>query len=243
MLFGNINILLLKCIKQNNLEKKININIDCRVNKIDNRVDDTKFSNLTDTTLDFFFLKNNLVSSCCVNVNYFFRSGFKCKLSNLFNYNIGWFLFNYNNSFNFKLAQINELVNLNNITKTTNEDLFSFNNLNILVKHVRLSRKIRKYTKNKIRYRSFLVTLRSRQIFGTTLRMWNLIYLNSNNSYRLKSFIINNLIWNNLLILEENLIEEGLSQTENKSISGDILYENTPQKIQFQMFDDMVHRK
>ncbi len=236
MLFGNMNIILLRNIKQNNLEIKNSTNI--------NTPDQTNSININ-KKIDFFFLKNNLVDSCVVSVNYFFRAGFKSKLVNLFNYNTGWLLFIYVNSFRFKFSQLNDLLNLNELSKDINNNLFSFNNLNILVKHVRLSRKIRKYTKNKIRYRSFLVTLRSRQILGTTLRMWNLIYLNMNSSYRLKSFIINNLIWNKLLVLDDSLLEENennLNVDNNFSVI-DVDYVNTPQKIQFQMFDDMVHRK
>lgn len=120
--------------------------------------------------------------------------------------------------------------------------MFTFSGFNVLVKHVRLSRKIRKYTKNKIRYRSFIITLKNRQVYGTILRLWNLIYLNINNSYRLKSYIMNNLIWNKLFI-ENDFDKDSDNNYIKDDINKDNDYINTPQQIQFQMFDDLIHRK
>jgi hypothetical protein len=158
----------------------------------------------------------------------------------LFNFNVGWFLFTYKNFFFFKNNILNVDMFLKALSVNLLENVFSFNRFNTITKHVRLSRKIRKYTKNKIRYRSFLITLRDRQVFGTIYRMWNLIYLNYNDSYRLKSYIINNLLWNQLLI-DNNFDEQIENHLDENS---EYIYDSTtPQKIQIQMFDDILHRR
>lgn len=48
---------------------------------------------------------------------------------------------------------------------------FSFYNLNLITKQLRLSRKIRKYTKNKVRYRANTQIIRERSVYGTIGRL------------------------------------------------------------------------
>ena len=235
MLFGGVKFLLLKKIKQNNITFNNYETFDIKDEK--NLSVSKNFNNI-----NLFFFNNKLINSCYINVNFFFRAGFKNKIWNLINYNIGWFLFNYVNKFLYSNIQLNNFFFLENLTLNVRSDLFTFSGFNVLVKHVRLSRKIRKYTKNKIRYRSFIITLKNRQVYGTILRLWNLIYLNINNSYRLKSYIMNNLIWNKLFI-ENDFDKDSDNNYIKDDINKDNDYINTPQQIQFQMFDDLIHRK
>lgn len=58
-------------------------------------------------------------------------------------------------------------------------DKFSMFDLNLIIKKLRTSRKVRKYSKGKLRYKSRLLLLRDRQIFGVMLRLWKICY-NSN---------------------------------------------------------------
>ena len=99
---------------------------------------------------------------------------------------------------------------------------FSFYNLNLITKQLRLSRKIRKYTKNKVRYRANTQIIRERSVYGTVARLWKLIILKNTDSTNIRSEFVTNLIWDNL---------------------NDKYDDDTPINMQYIMINNIVSRK
>lgn len=95
-------------------------------------------------------------------------------------------------------------------------DQFALYDLNLIIKKIRTSRKVRKYSKGKFRYQSRLILLRERQIFGSILRLWKICY----NSCGEEGDNLRQRIIASFFLVDESLAPE-----------------TTPQKIQETMLD------
>ncbi len=189
-----------------------------------------KFSKYIDTEIssilkykDFLELEN--IDFDFIKVNIFLKSGLKKKTSKLINTNLGWYHFFYNDLENKFYNNNNYLHNYNRYDlwlKSMKKLFFSFYNLNLITKQLRLSRKIRKYTKNKVRYRANTQIIRERSVYGTVARLWKLIILKNTDSTNIRSEFVTNLIWDNL---------------------NDKYDDDTPINMQYIMINNIVSRK
>lgn len=154
-------------------------------------------------------------------VNFFLKSGLKKKTAKLINTNLGWYHFN-DHKLNFSFVKMKNYSHYDLWSQKMKKIFFSFYNLNLITKQLRLSRKIRKYTKNKVRYRANTQIIRERSVYGTIGRLWKLIILRNTENSNIRSEFFTKLVWDDL----ENL------------------YENeTPINIQYIMINNIVSRK
>lgn len=154
-------------------------------------------------------------------VNFFLKNGLKKHTNNLISVNLGWYhFFNYKRCYRF--VKNYNYLSYELWSREMKKLFFSFYNLNLITKQLRLSRKIRKYTKNKVRYRANTQIIRERSVYGTIGRLWKLIILKNTENSNIRSEFITKLIWDDLYFLYEN---------------------ETPINIQYTMINNIVSRK
>ena len=173
-------------------------------------------------------------------VNLILKSGFKKRSLQFIWEHLGWFL-HYSKIFKRSLQGILPCsTRLNSILLESYLGLFSLNGVNLITRNVRLSRKIRKYTKNKVRYRSYSYILRDRQVTGYSFRMWKFILLIDQDNISNRSHNVLSLLWDNY---DTIYINSNYEKYDNLQESGIVANRITPQSIQFKMLENLVKRR
>lgn len=157
--------------------------------------------------------------------SFFFKAGLRSKsivtISVLFN--LAFESFELSNEFwlsrcNYKFVNFYKNFTLNL------KDMFTFYDLNLIIKKIRTSRKVRKYSKGKLRYKSRLLLLRDRQIFGVMLKLWKICHSScgeegENLRHRLLSsfFLVDELLLPETtpLVIQETMLDLYIKETSN----------------------------
>lgn len=157
--------------------------------------------------------------------SFFFKAGLRAKtivtISVLFN--LAFETFELCNDFWLTKSSFKFINFYKNFTYNLCE-MFTFHDLNLIIKKLRTSRKVRKYSKGKLRYKSRLLLLRDRQLFGVILRMWKICHSSTgeegeNLRHRILSsfFLVDELLLPETtpLAIQETMLDLYIKETSN----------------------------
>lgn len=175
---------------------------------------------------DIFFLNNYQFS---LQLLYFFlRQGFRLRILKM----IQDFLFNLNILFENILIPINNLFFFFNIPNKLNYDsairnMFFFKNFKFIVRYNKVNKKIKKFTKGKVRFSLRLLKINKDQEYKELLKLWKIVLLLFHDIDQTRFLKFN--IFNKTL--NQNLVEEDEIELP------DLL------TIQFDMVDNYLNKK
>ena len=126
-------------------------------------------------------------------LNYLFKKGAKMKTLTMFN-SVILNLYMFNNLYSgSQLGHISSSSSVLNNFLTKSSEGVSFGGFPLYIRTVQSNRKIRKYSKGKLRYRGYLAKIRTRAEMGLYFRLWKVsVIMNdevaNDTSYLLNSF-------------------------------------------------------